>query len=433
MSTPVPPARLNVFQLLMRRWDTVHPYNAAQAIRARGTPDRAALTAAWASALDATGLGAVAVDGRSYRFEALNGHAATYPVRFVDRSLDAHMSAELNRPFDDPHEPPFRPFVLPAGDDGATGSFYVGVVYQHWLADSTAIRLLMGEWFARAFDPARASRRPLRLPARRYSESVCGGRDFFDVATGLLGLARRHCRLRRVQKIDSTNLTDPTTRFALFPAEDGLIGHVRAAAAARGAKVNDVFLAALAEACAAHVPLQRRPNRVDVAVGSIVDLRPRCKDDVSRTFGCYLGFTNVACRPADLGDFDALLHTIAVQTRHQKAFGVAKASLSWMATAVLLARMGKCDDLYHFYRKEMPLAGGVSNVDLTGTWVGRDATGLVMDYVRVSPTGPMAPLVMTTTTVGRRFHLGLTYRTGLIDDARAAAVAGSVLGRLRAL
>ena len=45
----------------------------------------------------------------------------------------------------------------------------------------------------------------------------------------------------------------------------------------------------------------------------------------------------------------------------------------------------------------------------------------------------MAPLAMTTTTVGDRFHLGLTHRTALIDPARAAAVAGAVLGRLQSL
>jgi hypothetical protein len=430
MSTvsPTPSARLNVFQQLMRRWDAVHPYNAAQAIHIRGTPDRPTMDRAWQSALVATGLGAVAVDADRYRFEALNGHAAAFSVRFPSAGLADHVSAELNRPFDDPHEPPFRPFVV-----GDADGFHAGVVYQHWLADSVAIRLLMREWFVRAYDPAEASDRPLRLPTCGYGDGLCGGRDAFDIVGGMLALTRRHCRLRRVQKVASTNLSDPATRVALFPAEPGLIGRVRLAAARRRVKVNDVFLAALAEACATHVPMQRRPTRNELAVGSIVDLRPRARADLSRTFGLYLGFTNVACRPVELARFDELVAAVARQTRHQKTTGVASTSLSWMSAALLLGRFSKPGELYHFYRKDMPLAAGISNLDLSRSWVARYAPSVITDYVRVSPTGPMGPLAMTTTTMGDRFQLGLTHRTGLIDADRAAAVAASVLGRLRSL
>ncbi len=419
-------APLNVFQQLMRRWDLTHPYNAAQAIGVAGVPDRQSLAGAWASALLATGLGAVRVDGRRYRFEPLNGHAEAYAVRFPAGRLCDHLSAELDRPFDDDHGPPFRPFVV-AGD----GQFHVGVVYQHWVADSAAIRMLMREWFTQAFDPAAAGHRPLRLPRRGYADALCGGRDVVDAAAGLLGAVRRHCQFRRVRKVASTGLSDPATRFALFPAEAGLIGQVRAAAAARGVKVNDLFLAALAQACAAHVPLQPRPRRTDLAIGSIVDLRPPGR--LTRTFGLYLGFTHVVCRPRDLGRFDDLVTAIAGQTRQQKAAGVAPASLAWLSAAVAFGRLSRPADLYHFYRKEMPLTAGLSNVDLSPTWVGRYAPGLIRDYVRVSPTGPMAPLAMTTTTLGDRFHLGLTHRTGLIDAGRAADIAAAVLGRLQSL
>ena len=419
----------NVFQQLMRRWDAVHPYNAAQAVRIRGTPDRARLEAAWQSALLATGLGSVAIDGDRYRFQSLNGHAAAYAVRHCSGGLAGHISAELNRPFDDPHEPPFRPFLVADGPD----QFYAGVVYQHWVGDSAAVRLLVREWFVRAYDPVQAGTGPLRLPRGGYTDVLCGGRDVLDVAAGLVGLARRHCRLRRGQKVASPNLTDRAPPFALFPAEAGVIARVRAAAAGRGVKVNDLFLAALAEACAAHVPLQKRPRRTDVAIGSVVDLRPRSRADLSRTFGLYLGFINVACRPAELRDFEALVRAVAGQTRQQKRAGVASSSLTWMSVALLFGRLGRPEDLYHFYRKDLPLAAGSSNVDLTDTWVARYAPAVITDYVRVSPTGPMAPLAIITTTLGNTFHLGLTHRTGLIDAGRAAAVAGPVWGRLRAL
>jgi hypothetical protein len=57
----------------------------------------------------------------------------------------------------------------------------------------------------------------------------------------------------------------------------------------------------------------------------------------------------------------------------------------------------------------------------------------LLDYIRVSPTGPMAPLAITTTTLGQQFHLGMTHRTGLISPERAAAIIGAFLSRLESL
>ena len=294
MNRPVP---INVFQHLMRRWDAVHPYNAAQAMRLRGTPDVGRLAAAWAQTLAAAGLGSVAVDRSTYRFAALNGHAAAYPVRVGSATLSDYVSAEINRPFHDPDEPPFRPFVL-VGDGH---SYHLGLVYQHWLADSVSIRMLVGDWFARAFDPPAARSSPLPLGRTGYWNSVGPGRGGWSFAEGLLNLTRRHTRLRRVKKIVSHALSDPTTRFAVYPAPPGTIDGLRRAAAARGVKVNDLFLAALAEACNAHVPLQPRPKRRDLAVGSVVDLRPYAPPAVAESFGLLLGFTNVVCQPDESG------------------------------------------------------------------------------------------------------------------------------------
>jgi hypothetical protein len=197
--------------------------------------------------------------------------------------------------------------------------------------------------------------------------------------------------------------------------------------------MNDLFLAALAEACAQHVPLQRRRNRVDVAVGSIVDLRPFTRDDLSSTFGIYLGFTNVVCQPHELQDFEHLLQAVAAQTRVQKATGVAPASLMWMSAAMSIGQLSRPDELYRFYRKELPLAGGISNVDLSHTWAGKYHPEMLMDYIRVSPTGPMTPLVITTTTLGEKFHIGLTHRVGLIPPECAAQLARAFLSRMSSL
>jgi hypothetical protein len=385
------------------------------------------LQSAWNAAVDSAGLGRINRQGNRYHFEELNGHAEVFGVSFPALPLDEHLSKELNRPFADANEPPFRPFVIAEADH-----FFAGVVYQHWIADSAAIRMLLREWFVRVYDPHAIRQRPLKLPAGGYWNTVGPNRGGWNVTENTLGMIRRHTRLRRAQKIDSVALADHETRFQFFPAPEGLLPQLRRFAAFRKVKLNDIFLAALAESCARHVPLQRRRNRTDVAVGSIADLRPYCPADLSDTFGLFLGFTNVICQPGELRNFDRLLQIVSNQTRLAKTTGVAPSSLIWMSAAMAIGTLSRPDELYHFYRKELPLAGGISNVDLNKTWAA-NYPSLLLEYIRVSPTGPMTPLVVTTTTLGNKFHLGITHRIGLIPAERAGMIGQSILARLVSL
>ena len=82
-----------------------------------------------------------------------HGEFVRYPLAVLGNrdSVAAHLTRELNRPFDRDDEPPFRPFMLTAAD-----GMYLGVVYQHWIADSVSIRAVLREWFVRLFDPVAA-------------------------------------------------------------------------------------------------------------------------------------------------------------------------------------------------------------------------------------------------------------------------------------
>src|SRR5438552_3130779 len=105
-------ARLNIFQRLVRQWDDLHPYNAAQVMRIAGPGDLELARSAWHDALEALGLGRVHVRGHNYHHECLNGDAISHTVRHVRQgtSLDAHITTELNRPFRPTDDVPFRPF-----------------------------------------------------------------------------------------------------------------------------------------------------------------------------------------------------------------------------------------------------------------------------------------------------------------------------------
>ena len=141
-------------------------------------------------------------------------------------------------------------------------------------------------------------------------------------------------------------------------------------------------------------------------------------------FGLFLGFTDTLIRAAELDDPAKRLAAIAAQSRAAKSRSAAAASqfrfAANLAVAVLLG--GDRGKLVEFYRKRLPLAGGISNVNLNATplapWIGRE----LIDYLRVSPTGPIMPLVFTPTTVGEEINVGLTVRAKLIDADRQCAL-----------
>lgn len=411
---------LNVFQRLARQWDLLHPYNAAQVLKIQGIPDPQALQDAWHDALNDLGLGRVRMSGSVYSYEILNGEASLYGVRVVrpEMGLDEFISEQLNRPFDNPSEPPFRPFVL-----AADGFYYAGVVYSHWIADSVSIRMVLREWFVRLFDPANARRKPVRLSQNSY-------RSFFDlyragaaVGNGFLTAARWASTLRRARRIEVRNGHDLNVRWTFRACPPGWIDRLHLAARERGSTLNDLFLAGIARVCDGFVPLQNRRRRRSLALGSIVDLRPYTEGELDDVFGLYLGFTNVVCRPSDLRDPNRLLRSIALQSAQQKSKGIPQASALRMLAGVVSGHLVEPNRQPHFYQKHIPLAGGISNVNMNRSWATEYHPAPLLDYIRVSPTGPMMPLVFATTTLGQDFHFSITYRPSIVCPSKVDGMA----------
>ena len=139
-------ASLNVFQRLIRRWETAHPYNAAQAMQIAGEASLSRVQDAWHQTLECCGLGRVSFVGNHLLHESLNGDGHLYSVEVLarDACLQTHLERELDRPFALDEGCPFRPFVQPG-----TGSFWFGVSYRHCVADSVSIRLLLRQWLGR--------------------------------------------------------------------------------------------------------------------------------------------------------------------------------------------------------------------------------------------------------------------------------------------
>lgn len=419
---------INVFQRLARQWDLIHPYNAAQVLQIEGKAPVEALQEAWHDALNDLGLGRVKLAGAAYHYECLNGEMALYGVRAVPAGvrLEEWISAELNRPFDNPAEPPFRPFVL-----YQDGHYFAGVVYSHWVADSVSIRAVLREWFVRLYDPKAASRTPVKLADGGYRKFF-GPTSGASIGHGLMTAARWASSLRRARRLDVRQEMDLSVKWRYAHTPDGWIDTLHDAARRRRVTLNDMFMAAIASVCDRHVPLQFRPRRRALALGSIVDLRPFFGEELDNTFGLFLGVTNVVCRPSELRDPERLLSAVALQNQQQKKRGIPQASAFRMLAGIVSHRIIKPDKHLHFYQKHVPIAGGISNVNMNRSWATAYQPRPLMDYLRVSPTGPMMPIVFATTTLGDRFHFAMTYRPSIVPTERIDRITKSFVETLGA-
>ena len=118
-----------------------------------------------------------------------------------------------------------------------------------------------------------------------------------------------------------------------------------------------------------------------------------------------------------------LARSIAFQNQRLKRFDAAEASQFRLATAVVAGKVWPCEALLSWYRKRTPLAAGISNVNLNRSWVGQFFPDPIVDYLRVSPVGPMMPVVFTPSTLGEKLHFGLTCRSAIISPEKAKALA----------
>lgn len=409
--------RLNVFQRVILQWERLHPYNAAQAMRLTFSPGLADLTESWRTTIARLGLGPVRVEAD----RVIHAYSPTAiersKVRVVppDVTLASHLSAELNQQFE-AGELPFRPFV--------SGGDTLGVVYHHWVCDSVCIRQILRHWLNRLTDPSGPPPAAM-LPARRgYWHHFGPEASGWPVLPTILQQMTQAARMRRCRRLKTAG-GSMDVRFHDHHAPLGLIDAVRQCAKLRGVKVNDLFLAALARVAAGFEGLEHPGRRKDLALGTIADLRGLSGRPVGDAFGLFLGFQNTFVGRRALADTDRLIRTIAAQSDQARRYHLAQASQIRMAMALLAGYRFDDPDLSEFYRKRMPLAAGISNVTLNPGWARERHPQIIAEFMRISPTGPFMPAVVTPTTLGQQLHVGVTTRNSAFTDATHAATVGS--------
>lgn len=453
----------------MRRWTTLHAYNAGQVMRVTGTPDRQRWKHAAQTVIAEMGLGRP-------RFH--NGDAAVEFVPAEDvlveqtvgqtegdaaaATLQTFFNDELNRPFT-AGDVPIRFCILPAPRDGLAGnedSHYLAAVYDHWIADSRAMRELMQRIFLRYQNPEAPPALPpltIHTPgARSFSQLFRRHVGYLTRMTAMRESLKNIWRHRHAFRLNLKDPLDLGSRFAYRELPAGLIERLHRFAKAHGASVNDLFVATIAQAAGQHTASARnsRPSRPlhfarrQVGIGTIVDIRDAAGVKLDQVFNLYLSCYTVLLDDPEKRSPDELTRAVAVQTATLKQ--PVRTVRSYYA--LVMARFW-CDvyDAPRFraslLHKTVPLVAGISNVNMSHSWAdpaaapahrsdgttaaaADPAAPRVLDYLRISPAGPLIPLVFTLTTIGQRLSLCVTYRTTSFKDPDLLKVVDDFVRRL---
>ena len=392
---------LNDFQQLMRRWAVLAPYNAGHIMRLSGVPD----IERWRMAFDTT--------------IATLSNDAQLSIEVTNLDLDTKATEELNRPFA-PAGFPLRVFVSVDQPD----SYLLGLIYDHWFADSPSIRALM----QRAF--LSYTGLPSNLPRLRIADDI--GKEPGTIGQFFTSL-RDYLRHRRAHRVHFRNPLDFRAGFFSMHFPDGAIDRIRVVAKTHGATVNDLIIATAAQVLGEFTAPRRNSKRNSVAIATAVDLSSQNLEDV---FGFFVGyFTTVY----DCPEKRSLTELIAA-TAHETSLGKTAARAQAFTTSLRLARWfwdqsPKTRTKAQLFSKGLPIVAGISNVDLTGSWADQDQAAThnattLLDYFRVSPAGPLLPLVFTLTTIRSRLTLGVTYRTTAFSKKEAQRIATELIERL---
>lgn len=434
IEAPVLPSqwrRLNLLQQAMALWEEAHPYNAGCVVRLCGRANLRSLQEAVETASRMAGVGKLVLDKRKrrYRYEPVD----TIELSEIDRgdsplrSLWAKVTEQINARFPDEPRHPLRWYVL---DDPESNSHFLVGIWRHVVADAASIHLLFRRVLNQYFCPSPDDDQPIqvlspqdtRVMKRRYGQ--------LGYLKTLFRAVRLYFELRRVYRMPESKGEGDALQFRVSEAPAGLLDRLTLACKLRQATVNDAFLAALFATIADMTPNRRtHQRRRGLAIGSAVDLRGSASQDLSICFGLYLSHWITIVEEPDMADSEQLLARIVRQTRREKA---EKRFLGpqWNFLALaLLRRLSLMTNARAWYRKVYPVSGGISNVKLSASWFA-GAGERILDYILVSPTGPVLPFVLAAATLNDKLNLTLVYRRSSLTCLEARKLIDLFLAKL---
>ncbi len=403
---------LNIFQSLMLQWEQLHPYNGVQLLAIPGSPPTSGqLTAAWHRAFVGMGLGGATHTDKEWSLDstAIPNDPAFAQCASEQVAVES-LSPWLNKQYMEGEIP-----VVPLVFSTPTG-WLMGLAYRHYVADSVTVRRWIHGWWREL------SGNPLVTETHRNVRAVGYYAAFhraagFSMLKGLLDTARVMGDMARAQRLTGPYECSAQHILHLGPVVE--TSDLLTVARAMNAKVSDLLLAAVGLSALRHGPMKRSSNRDHLALGSIIDLRPMTARELGD--GLYLGYTSCLLGPTFMDSFASAVRCIARQSLVQRQTSQAGGSVFRLAAALAGNRFYKGKRLYEFYRKRMPLAAGLSNVNLAGSWVERECPS-GSRYLRVSPVGPTMPIVLASTSCKGSLGVTFTYRNPLMSHAAAGEI-----------
>lgn len=418
--------KLNSFQKTMLQWNHLHAYNAVHVVRMAGDLDLPRLTGVINGCLAQRGLTHLTLDPQRQTFD-YGGGSGELVVRVVTvgsdplATLAAEMERQLNTAFDLSGDfNPFKFFVVPEA-----GSFLLGLVYFHAVADAEAILLLLRELVAAyAGTEARDRAQLLELYPQSYDNLLRHQPQV--IGRRLLGLPAQARRMRSSLRVPASDPGNMKNGLRLFTLGREPLRRLVGTAKAWQVTVNDLLLASLMRSL---TPLAGNrtatARRKNISLGCIVNIRKDLGVDSPRTFGLFLGSFMVTHAVPEGISLQQLASELRDQTtaikRHRLYLGT-----PWeLALARRLLAFFSPNQRKKFYQKNYPLWGGITNMNLNSIWPGGEAAP-APDYFRAVCTGPVTPLVLSVTTVGDHANIGLTYRIGVFSEAAVEQILSSL-------
>ena len=409
--------RLNDFQRVMRQWAALAPYNCGPLMRVSGRAHLARWEAAFAAAL------------RPLRLTS----EESLPIEVSSLEPARKVAEELNRGFA-PDELPLRAYIVPGEDD----SHWLGVTCDHWIADSRSLRALMQRVFAHYVGAG------MEIPPLTFASDRHPPASPVAQASALLSSARSYFRHYRAHRMPLGDAADFTSDFLVTRFPSGAIDSIRAFAKKQGATVNDLFIAAAAQVLGEFTAPQRKlsragflkPRRDRVAIATAVDLRSPGDSKRDDVFGLALGYFSVLLERPEERSLANLAAEISRETSASKNKTRAlQADMNLRLARRMWDRLPHPRSKAQLFQKGMPLVAGISNVNLTGSWADQapgppDERPRVLDYLRVSPVGPLLPMVFTVTTIRERLSLCVTFRTTAFSRDDCKRLADGFIARL---
>jgi hypothetical protein len=406
-------ARLNLFQRTLLRWRELRPYNAAHALRVAAPLERARLQALVNRHLGAMHLTGLSLDPDRGSLQRQAGAADDLELRVLARREDPlaalweEVEAQLNTPF--PRAGAlnaFRFFAVPAD-----GGFYLGLVYDHFIAAGDAIawllRSIVTDYAADGGPVARAT--PPQLGAPAYRRLLL--RHPLRVLWAMLRLPRLVARARRAVR-PPREAGSPDTALAYLSLGRDEVDALRGAASAWEVTLNDLLLAGLLQALAPLAPERARARRRrELAVASIVSIRHELPTEASAAAGPFLASFHVSHPvPPDISlrELAQAVHAESARIKRERLYLQTLATLGASALMWPFLSPGQREG---FFSKYHPVWGGVSMLNINALWTqAQGGPPVPAEYFRTVSTGPACPLVLTVTAAQDVLQIVVSFR-----------------------